>query len=514
MTKVSLTRREWVAQQEFVVLEARPDGFAFASPTVTEIISRNDVWAVVRVLEAITDTRTPLWTNQANLRSSIKNVTGMTQRGIRDIPTAVMTLWPTMGQSPKNFPDLSIGEAITTVLRINKHLARHPHLTKWMQLDQDIGSMWHEPANRGYLVDEDALRRHQQSVAAMRAFSKAYFGRDLISNTAALDWMRQQGIVCLDRDGNPTCSHREFATADIPDAVSEVDWDFFISVRTTAGLAHQLKNIYTNKQADGRTHPTIAPVGTASGRMTIISPAMQNTPKIARDIYRVEDGRILISCDLSQVEPTLAAALSGDPGLLAAVKKDIYEELAVSVWGESARGNQSLRSKTKIALNATSYGMQPLSLGRLLGLSTIEAADLIAAWERTYPTFASWKREIKAEAERGERLTTHGGRPLPALTFKEARKAVAFTIQGSAADLFKSMTRSVAQRIRATDSRAQLWLPLHDELVLSVPDDDTEVNLACAILTDCMTVEVNGVRVSGKPEVIGRSWKKCEVEKS
>jgi hypothetical protein len=236
-----------------------------------------------------------------------------------------------------------------------------------MQLDQDIGSMWQEPANRGYLVDEHALRRHQRSVDDTRAFSRAHFGRDLISDRAALDWMCQQGIVCLDRDGNPTCSHRDFATADIPDTVSEVEWDFFVSVRVAAGLAHQLKNIYTNKQSDGRTHPTIAPVGTASGRMTVVRPAMQNTPKIARDIYRAEDGSVLVAADLSQVEPTLAAALSGDPGLLAAVEKDIYEELAVSVWGESARGNAQLRSKSKIALNATSYGMQPLSLVACLG---------------------------------------------------------------------------------------------------------------------------------------------------
>jgi DNA polymerase I-like protein with 3'-5' exonuclease and polymerase domains len=141
-------------------------------------------------------------------------------------------------------------------------------------------------------------------------------------------------------------------------------------------------------------------------------------------------------------------------------------------------------------------------------LSTKEAAALIAAWERTYPAFANWKRETKARAERGEQLTTHGGRPLPMFAFGEARKAVAYVIQGSAADLFKCMTREVALQIRKRQSQAKLWLPLHDELVLSVPDDDTEVSLACAILTDCMTAEINGVTVSGKPESIGRSWRK------
>jgi len=81
-------------------------------------------------------------------------------------------------------------------------------------------------------------------------------------------------------------------------------------------------------------------------------------------------------------------------------------------------------------------------------------------------------------------------------------------VQGSAADIFKLMTRDVARRIYETDSQAQLWLPLHDELVLSVPDTDGEVELALTILAECMTTEVNGVMISGKPESIGRSWRK------
>jgi hypothetical protein len=498
----------WVSTQTDVVLSYNRDEVTAVGldGSMRHIPDKNQP-ALEALLEVLQANAVDVWADAATeTYNALRRLAVTRLRGLKSVQVAELTLWPALGKKIKTMPVLTIEETIEKVKKIKTELDHKPDLRRWFKLDQDTDAMWREPSAHGYLVDKDVLAQHQRAADAERATSLAYFGRDLLNDDEALKWMREQGIVCLDSKGVATCSHREFASAEVPEELLGADWPMFVAIRTAASIAHSLTGVYSNIHKDGRTHPRINAVGTVTGRMSITEPAMQATPRVARDIYKSNDGYMLVGCDLSQVEPTLTAALSEDPGLLAAVKKGIYEELAVSVWGESARGNSQLRNQAKTALNATNYGQGAKSMARRLDCTVEEAQKIIWAWNKNFPTFASWKRDLIASSERGEQLTTFGGRPLPLL--EKHYQATAYVVQGSAADVFKLMVRKVAQRIRATDSRAQLWLPLHDELVLSVPDTDDEVELACAILADCMTVEINGVTVSGKPEVLGRSWRK------
>jgi DNA polymerase I-like protein with 3'-5' exonuclease and polymerase domains len=145
-------------------------------------------------------------------------------------------------------------------------------------------------------------------------------------------------------------------------------------------------------------------------------------------------------------------------------------------------------------------------MARRLDCSVEEAQKIIWQWNKHYPVFAAWKRGLIAASEAGVQLTTFGGRHLPTLT--KHYQAISYVVQGSSTDVFKTMVRRVAGQLRKQKARAELWLPLHDELVLSVPDEPSEIAQALDILAKCMTVEIGGVTVSGTPEVIGRSWRK------
>jgi DNA polymerase I-like protein with 3'-5' exonuclease and polymerase domains len=125
-----------------------------------------------------------------------------------------------------------------------------------------------------------------------------------------------------------------------------------------------------------------------------------------------------------------------------------------------------------------------------------------------YPEFAKWRREIVERARRGERLTTHFGRPLPEFASQKAYQSIAYTIQGTAADLFKMMMRKVARELQADESGIELWLPLHDELILSAPDETDTIAQALDILARHMRAEINGVMIAGEPQAIGKSWRK------
>jgi hypothetical protein len=514
--RVTETERicEWAQQQNYIVLAAHDRVLTLAG--FDGVAWELDCWeryTTYAVIEAAQQSGAQLWAyDAAAVYNTIVEHFRAYVQGIRSAQVAELTLRPATGKKPKTMPELTVRETMALVLSILTELERKPELQHIVKLDQDVDAIWRRPASDGYIVDASVLAAQKQIVTKGWADSITFLGRDLTKDEAALVWMEQQGITCLDSDGKQTCEFRELEHATVPDAARAL-WPVFLDVRSSAGLRNLHVNIERNIVREdwrkGRVCPRINAVGTASGRMSVVDPAMQGTPRRAREVYRADPGKVLLSCDLAQVEPRIVAAISGDPGLIAAVQSgDIYTALAVSVWGEDARGDGKRRDQAKTALNAISYGQGARSLGRRLGVGEQEARRIIASWMTAYPEFAKWRREIVERARRGERLTTLYGRPLPEFTPQKAYQAIAYTIQGCGADLFKGMTIEVTRELQTNESGIELWLPLHDELILSAPDTPSTVAQALDILARNMVTEINGVEISGTPQVIGPSWKK------
>lgn len=506
-TDIQANIETWLQAQPYILLAIEDAALIITGPNgVQQSVGINNFGLVWRWLEAITTSKTEAWAYDATqLHIALKQRAGVQQRGLKSAQVAMMTLWPERGQSAKALPAMTVPETLAMIEKIKAELQRKPQLRKWVRLDQATDALWREPAERGYLVDAKALEHHKREVQAARELSRSYFGRDLLHDEAALEWMHKNRVVCNDQDGRPTCG--DLWRADVPRELLGADWPIFVEVRAATWVHGVIANIETHLHADGRVYPRINANAAATGRMSVTQPAIQNTPRDAREIFRAEQGRVLVGCDLSQVDPRVCAVVSQDPGLLAAVQEgDVYEELAVQIWGEAVRGKEDRRALAKVAVNATNYGQGSRSLAYRLGCTREEAAQVMWAWSHAYPRFESWKRELVAASEGGQQITTFGGRPLPLLD--KHYQAVAYVVQGSAADIFKAMVRNVARELLQEKSPIELWLPIHDELILSVPDDPEHIAQALDILRRHMRSEINGVAVAGEPQVVGRSWRK------
>lgn len=99
-------------------------------------------------------------------------------------------------------------------------------------------------------------------------------------------------------------------------------------------------------------------------------------------------------------------------------------------------------------------------------------------------------------------MTTLDGRNLPLLSDAPYR-AVNYSIQASAAEMFKKMTRDVAARL---PSGARCLIPVHDELVVECLELDADS--VADIIREAMRVEVAGILVWGEPEILGPRWRK------
>ncbi len=102
----------------------------------------------------------------------------------------------------------------------------------------------------------------------------------------------------------------------------------------------------------GRFRPEYVPGGVVSGRWATRGGGALQIPRAVRSAVVAEPGTVLVVADAGQLEPRVLAALSADPGLVAATRQgDLYAELAAQ-----ALGRPEARAEAKVALLSAMYG--------------------------------------------------------------------------------------------------------------------------------------------------------------
>lgn len=362
-----------------------------------------------------------------------------------------------------------------------------------------LSDTWGRRTARGFAVDVGRLDRCLADIAAARQRVVAEVGVDLTRDSPATrGWLAEQRIEITDERGRPATSRRYWGSALRP-AGSDTAWGIFERAREVSRTAGALSEIARclGESPDGRLHPVIDVHGAATGRTTISGPALQATPRALRPLLRADPGKVLVACDLRQCEVRVAAALSGDPAMIEAVAgRDPYSELA------SALGVG--RDAAKRAILAPLYGQGAAGLATTLGVSPAAGQEILAEMQRRWPVLAEWCASLIDDARAGRRLRTGAGRPLPRPVEDDGRpaprKAVNWVVQGTAADIFRSMCRSAGRRLGA----GAMWLPVHDELVVEVAAGDAED--AARELEAAMTVDLSDVSITGAATILGAHW--------
>lgn len=261
----------------------------------------------------------------------------------------------------------------------------------------------------------------------------------------------------------------------------------------------KLKNTYIDalpklvNAKTGRIHTTMNQVGTATGRLSSINPNLQNIPvrsELGRKIRRAfvaEEGHVLLSADYSQIELRLLAHIAKDEKMTEAFKngEDIHTKTAKEVFG--AKTEEELKNKRRLA-KATNfgiaYGVGAFGLAQRVGISRSEAKEAIANYYATYTGIRHYMEEIPKQGReqngivrtlfgRIRRLTDLNNKNHN-LQARAEREAINAPIQGTAADLVKLAMINVYNHLKAENLKAKMLLQVHDELLLSVPENEVE----------------------------------------
>jgi DNA polymerase-1 len=256
----------------------------------------------------------------------------------------------------------------------------------------------------------------------------------------------------------------------------------------------KLKNTYVDtlpKQVDdkSRLHTTFNLTITPTGRLSSADPNLQNIPvktelgKNIRTAFVAGPGNSLISIDYSQQELRLAAALSGDEGMIEAFNKDqdIHAETASELYGIPAdQVSKAQRSSVKAVNFGILYGLGPHALSEQTGMSFGESKDFIKRYFEIRPKLREYIEKTRKQAEEQGYVETLLGRRRPTPDAKSSnfvvregayRAAVNMPLQGSAADITKLAMVAVSKNL---DTDCKLLLQIHDSILLETPKAKAE----------------------------------------
>jgi len=243
---------------------------------------------------------------------------------------------------------------------------------------------------------------------------------------------------------------------------------------------------------DSRVHTTFNLTIAQTGRLSSIDPNLQNIPvrteigKRIRTAFVARKGNTFVSGDYSQFELRLAAALSGDEGMIEAFNsdEDIHKLTAASVLGlKPEEVTKDLRYKAKAVNFGILYGQGPHGLAAGTGMSYGEARDFIAKYFEIRPKLKEYLDGLREQAKKKGYVENLLGRRRPSPDAQSSnhmvretalRQAINMPIQGTAADLTKLAMIELDKALKKECPEAKMLLQIHDSIMIECPDKEAD----------------------------------------
>ncbi|HEX3358278.1 MAG TPA: DNA polymerase I [Tepidisphaeraceae bacterium] len=292
----------------------------------------------------------------------------------------------------------------------------------------------------------------------------------------------------------------------------------------------KLKNTYLDNltqyvsEKTGRVHGSFNQTGAITGRLSMSDPNLQNIP------IRTDEGRrirlafvagkpdhVLMTADYSQIELRVLAHFTEEPALMKAFEQDedIHRAVAAEVFNVAPdQVTRDQRGHAKTINFGIVYGVTAQGLARRIeGLNVKSAQELINAYNKRFPSIATFLQKCVMDAQAHGYVETILGRRRPVTDINSGvlsvrngaeRAAINGVVQGSAADLFKIAMNRVYKRLKADNRYSKMLLQVHDELVFETPVEAVEAD--AAIIREEMTAAMK-LKVPLKVEVgWGKNW--------
>lgn len=268
--------------------------------------------------------------------------------------------------------------------------------------------------------------------------------------------------------------------------------------KLVSGYTQALPN---HVKADGKIHAIYNQALTATGRLSMSEPNLQNISirneegkNIRKAFFYPNKEFYILSLDYSQIELRMLAHVANIQALKEIFQegKDIHRATASKVFNVPFdQVSDEMRRRAKAVNFGIVYGISPFGLSNQLDIPTSEASKLINQFKTAFDGIDQFQKDCVEKARKQGYVSTilHRRRYLKdinsnnrALRAFSERAATNTVIQGSAADLIKVAMIACDKVLKGYQTK--IILQIHDELLFKVPKDELETVLP--LLTDAM----------------------------
>lgn len=339
---------------------------------------------------------------------------------------------------------------------------------------------------------QDAKDRFAEEIVELNNSSKDKYGISLTSNGQLGHWLIEHkapmtkatagGGVSVDLDS--LTSARESLTPGQTEIAEVIDSALRIRKLTKLSSAY-LDNIL-EMHTGGLIHPSINTLAARTGRSSVSKPALQTLPRSNEDpdsaiirqaVIPRNEGELLISSDMEQVELREIANLSKDPGLVEAFR--VADETGVDFFTSSGKlvyddpnfsKSDPRRTGIKVNFYSASFGAGVNKMATTAGMPLEEMRELSSKVFGRFPGIKLLMKKCELTARENDWwITTPFGRKIY-VDPDRPYSAMNSLIQSHCGELFKKSMVDIGQA-GLTD---QMVMVVHDELLLSVPKEDIE----------------------------------------
>ena len=218
---------------------------------------------------------------------------------------------------------------------------------------------------------------------------------------------------------------------------------------------------------DGRVHGRVISNGAVTGRMTHSSPNMGQIPSVkseygkeCRALWTVEEGNVLVGCDLSGIElRCLAHYMQDDDYTKEILDGDIHTK------NQKAAGLPT-RDNAKTFIYATLYGGGPAKIGSIVGGGAKEGKRLIDSFRANTPALAKLMDKVKHLAQRGWLPALDGRR----VAVRSEHSSLNSLLQSAGAIVAKEWCVVMHKQFRKEKIPVKQVAFVHDEIQIEVAE--------------------------------------------
>jgi DNA polymerase I-like protein with 3'-5' exonuclease and polymerase domains len=222
-----------------------------------------------------------------------------------------------------------------------------------------------------------------------------------------------------------------------------------------------------------------------------------------RGLIKPAPGQALAYIDWDSQEVAIAAALSGDPAMLVAIRSGdpymAFAKLAGLAPEDATKASHPLvREQCKQCVLGTNYGMQATSLAYRIGGSVADAERLLRALAKAFPVFSQWVQDTIYRGMLTGWLSSVYGWPLRAGPDTRATALRNYPMQSNGAEMLRIAC------CLATERGVKVCAPVHDAILIEAPTSDIKdaVKAAQQAMAEASGAVLGGHEIGSSAELV------------